>query len=224
MARFRALLLHFGPTIVFNVVLPYLTYAVLVDRGTGVVAALAISAVWPAVEILGSYLIRRRIDDFGVLTLVLIGLGVASSVIFDSERLALVKESAVTGLFGLVLLGSLLMPRPLMFYFGRKFATDGSAERLAWWNGLWRYAGFRRTQRVLTLVWGTTFLVEAIIRIVLSYQLPVGTMVLVSNILPFVVIAALVFWTVGYARRSRARAAAADPAFPVSGGPSAPDP
>lgn len=45
----------------------------------------------------------------------------------------------MTGLFGVVVLGSLLLPRPVMFYFGRKFATDGTAEGLAYWNGLWRY-------------------------------------------------------------------------------------
>lgn len=48
----------------------------------------------------------------------------------SSTRLARV-QSAVTGLFGLVLLISLLLPRPVMFYFGRKFGTDGSREGVA---------------------------------------------------------------------------------------------
>ncbi|MFB9236531.1 VC0807 family protein [Plantactinospora siamensis] len=223
MTRFRTLLLELGPTILFNIVLPYLTYSMLTDRGTGTVAALAISAVWPVVEILGGYLVRRRIDEFGVLTLILIVLGIATSVIFDSPRLALVKESAITGLFGLVLLGSLLAPRPLMFYFGRKFATGGSPERIAWWDGLWQYPGFRHTQRVLTVVWGITFLVESVVRVVLSYQLAIGTMVIVGPVLAYVVVAALVTWTIVYARRSQARAARANPAAAGPDGSATPD-
>ncbi|MBF9133561.1 hypothetical protein I0C86_32180 [Plantactinospora sp. S1510] len=184
----------------------------LTDRGVSSISALAISAIWPAVEVVALFAIRRRIDEFGVLTLILIALGVGSSLALQDARLALVKESAATGLFGLLLLGSLLMPRPLMFYFGRKFATDGSAERVDWWNGLWRYEGFRRTQRVLTVVWGVTFVVEAAGRIELSQLLPVRTMVTVSAVLPYVIIAGLVTWTIFYTKRARARAAQLNPA------------
>src|SRR5262245_31952661 len=56
-AKFQAMALNWGPTIVFNVVLPYVTYSMLTDRGMSVVAALAISGLWPAVELLGIYLI-----------------------------------------------------------------------------------------------------------------------------------------------------------------------
>ncbi|WP_230395140.1 VC0807 family protein [Plantactinospora alkalitolerans] len=212
MRRLRGLLLNWAPTLICNVLLPALTYSMLTDRGVSSISALAISAIWPAVEVVALFAIRRRIDEFGVLTLILIALGVGSSLALQDARLALVKESAATGLFGLLLLGSLLMPRPLMFYFGRKFATDGSAERVDWWNGLWRYEGFRRTQRVLTVVWGVTFVVEAAGRIELSQLLPVRTMVTVSAVLPYVIIAGLVTWTIFYTKRARARAAQLNPA------------
>ncbi|MFD1544601.1 VC0807 family protein [Nonomuraea guangzhouensis] len=195
-----------------NVVLPFLTYTMLTDRGVSTIAALTISGVWPAVEVLGIFLIKRRVDDFGVLALLVVGLGVLSALVFRSEEMVLVKDSAATGLFGLVLLGSLLMPRPLMFYFGRKFGTDGTEEGLAKWNDLWQYAGFRRTQRVLTLVWGVVYLAEAVARVVLSYVLSTSTMVLISTVLPIAVTAALVTWTIMYARRSRAAAERRNPA------------
>lgn len=213
MGRLRAVLLSWGPTILFNAFLPFLTYGILTDRGMSQLSALSISAVWPAIEVAVLFAIRRRIDEIGVLSLLIIALGVISALVLQSERLILIKDSAVTGLFGLVLLGSLLAPRPLMFYFGRKFATDGSAEKLEWWNGLWRYAGFRRTQRILTVVWGVTFVAEAAARIELTELLSVDTMVAVSAVLPYVVTAALITWTILYTRRARARAgqAAATP-------------
>ncbi|WP_238011959.1 VC0807 family protein [Dactylosporangium sp. AC04546] len=209
MGRFGKVLLGWGPTLVANVVLPLLTYSWLTDRGLTEASALALSGVWPAVEVAVMFAVRRRVDEFGVLTLIIIALGVGSSLALRDGRLVLFKESAVTGLFGLLLLASLLARRPLMFYFGRRFATDGSPERVAWWDGLWQYAGFRRTQRILTVVWGVTFLAEAALRIELTEVLSIDTMVVINAVLPYAVTAALVTWTILYSRQARRRAPAA---------------
>ncbi|GAA3083126.1 hypothetical protein GCM10020000_81500 [Streptomyces olivoverticillatus] len=99
-----------------------------------------------------------------------------------------------------------------MFYLGRKFGTDGTPEGLAHWNGLWQYPGFRRMQYLLTSVWGAGFLLEAVVRVVLTYALPTGAMVLVNNVLPLAVVAALVTWTTVMGKRGRARSAAAQAA------------
>jgi hypothetical protein len=204
-----ARILPWVQTILLSVVAPIVIYGMLTDRGFSEVSALIISGVGPVVDLAITMAISRRIDEFSVFVLVFLVIGVVTSLLFDDPRLLLLKESAVTGLFGLVLLGSLLAPRPLMFYFGRRFATGGSAEKIAWWNGLWQYQGFRRTQRVLTLVWGTVLLTEAVLRGVLAFALPVGTMVVVNSVLPPVVFALLIVFTITYAKRSQARAAAA---------------
>jgi hypothetical protein len=195
-------------TILLSVVAPIVIYGMLTDRGFSEVAALIISGIGPVVDLAITILVSRRVDEFSLMVLVFLVIGVITSLLFDDPRLLLLKESAVTGLFGLVLLGSLLAPRPLMFYFGRRFATGGSAEKIEWWNGLWQYAGFRRTQRVLTLVWGVALLGEAVLRGVLAFVLPVGTMVVLNSVLPPVVFALLVVFTITYAKRSQARAAA----------------
>ncbi len=195
-------------TILLSVVAPVVIYGMLTDRGFSEVSALIISGVGPVVDLAITMAISRRVDEFSVMVLVFLVLSVLTSLLFDDPRLILLKESAITGLFGLVLLGSLLAPRPLMFYFGRRFATGGSAERITWWNGLWQYPGFRRTQRVMTLVWGVTLLAEAVVRSVLAFVLPVGTMVVINAVLPPVIIALLVAFTITYAKRSQARAAA----------------
>jgi hypothetical protein len=195
-------------TILLSVVAPIVIYGMLTDRGFSEVAALIISGIGPVVDLAITMLVSRRVDEFSLFVLVFLVIGVVTSLLFDDPRLLLLKESAVTGLFGLVLLGSLLAPKPLMFYFGRRFATGGTPERIAWWNGLWQYPGFRRTQRVMTLVWGVVLLAEAVLRGVLAFVLPVGPMVVVNSVLPPVVIALLVLFTITYAKRSQARAAA----------------
>ncbi|CAM5524097.1 aldo/keto reductase [Streptomyces avidinii] len=110
----------------------------------------------------------------------------------------------VTGLFGLLCLATLFAPRPLMFYFGRKFATDGTPESTAWWNGLWQYEGFRTTMNRMTLVWGLAYVAEALVRVFLAYTLSTGTMVVVSPIMIYGVLGALGVWTAMYGKRSQA--------------------
>jgi intracellular septation protein A len=205
-SRGRIVLANWGPTILFNVVLPLLTYFMLIGQGVPAVPALLASGGWPLIELGLSFVLQRRLDDFAVLTLIFIALGVVAGLGFNSARLVLVKESIVTGLFGVLTLVSLALSRPLMFYFGRKFATDGTPEGIAYWNDLWRYPAFRHTQRVITVVWGVVFVAEALLRIGLTYALSTSAMATVSTVLPFVVTGSLIFWTVSYGRRAKAAA------------------
>ncbi|MBW0105693.1 VC0807 family protein, partial [Pseudonocardia sp. KRD291] len=189
--------------ILLNVVVPIVVYDVLTGRGYGEVTALLLSGVGPLLDMLITIVRSRRVDEFSVVVLAFLAVGVVTSLLFSDPRLFLLKESVATGVFGVIMLGSLVVaPRPLMFYFGRRFATGGVPARIEWWNGLWRFAGFRRTQWVITATWGTALLAEAVIRVVLTYTLPVATMVVVNNVAPLVVIGLLVLWTVTYAKRA----------------------
>lgn len=108
------------------------------------------------------------------------------------------------------------VPRPL-FYFGRRFATSGIPERVDWWNGLWQYQGFRRSQRMLTAVWGIGLAGSAGVCIALTFTLSVGTMVVVMQVVPYVVLAVLVVGTMLYGRRAGRRG----PAMPTPAAPTA---
>jgi hypothetical protein len=190
-------------TIVFNIALPILTYNVLADHGIGQVPALLISGVWPVCELAYKLIRERTVDEFSMIVLVFVAVGVISMLAFNSPRLVLVKESAGLGLFGLVLLGSLFASRPLMFYFGRRFATGGDPVRIVWWNGLWEYPSFRRGQRILTTVWGLALAGTAAVCIALTYALSVSTMVVVTNVAPYVVFGLLIAGTTWYGRRAQ---------------------
>lgn len=197
-----------APSLIVNAVCPYLLFQVLSSHGVPTVPALCWTSVFPLASTLGNWLRTRHADGLGVISLVLIAVGIATSLISGSVRFLLVKESLLTGLFGLVCLGSLLAPRPLMFYFGRSFATGGDPARVAWWNGLWQYAGFRHTQRLITAAWGGAYVVEAVVRVILSFLLPPAAMLTVSPLLALAVTFALISWTMAYSRRAAARGAA----------------
>ncbi|WP_411105412.1 VC0807 family protein [Streptomyces sp. cmx-4-9] len=214
-------------TIGLNVVAPVITYNTLTDgHGWSEFSALLLSSAWPVLDSAIHVAWRRKLDEFALVTLVfLVITAVVSLVGAHSARALLVKDSAVTGLFGLLCLATLLAARPLMFYFGRKFATDGTPESTAWWNGMWQYEGFRTTMRRITLVWGLAYVAESLVRIVLAYSLDTGTMVALSPFMIYGVLAALAVWTARYAKRSQAegeRRAAAAAAGSGSGSGSTP--
>lgn len=201
-------------TIGLDVAAPIITYNQLRDHGWSEFSAMLVSGAWPVLDTAISVAWRRKVDEFAIITLVFVAITATVSLIgAHSARALLIKDSGVTGLFGALCLATLLAPRPLMFYFSRKFATDGTPESTAWWNGLWQYEGFRRTMTVMTTVWGVTYLAEAGLRIALAYALPTDTMVIISPIMIYAVLGMLGAWTAFYGKRSKAegerRAAAA---------------
>lgn len=202
------------PSLFLDVALPLVTYYVLTGQGMGTVLALVLSGLWPLLSIVVTVIRRRRLEAFGLFILVCILIGAATSLLFHDARFVLLKDSAFTGTIGLFFLATMFARRPIMFYFGQKFGTDGSPEALARWDGYWTgNAVFRHGQQTMTVVWGLAFVAEALVRVALAFVVPLSIMVAISNIMPFVVVAALIFWTIGYARRnaaaSRAAAAAA---------------
>ncbi|MDT0542923.1 MULTISPECIES: VC0807 family protein [Streptomyces] len=204
-ARSRgAALVGWVVTIALNVVAPIVTYNALHDHGWSEFSALLVSGAWPVLDSAVHFVWRRHLDEFAVVTLVFLVISAVMSLVgAHSARALLVKDSAVTGLFGLLCLATLLAPRPLMFYFGRKFATDGTEASTVWWNDLWQYEGFRRTMMTMTAVWGVAYLLEAGVRAALAYVLSTDTMVVLSPVLIYGVLGALALWTGWYAKRSQ---------------------
>jgi len=206
----RDMLRGLAPSILVNGVLTLVAYQVLVGRHVLSVRALILTALIPAAWTVGSVARTRRVDALGALSLIFIALGIVASLISGNGRFILIKNSFITGLFGLVFLGSFLLPRPLMFYFGRQFATGGDSHRIARWEGLWQYASFRHGNRVMTAVWGSGFVLEAAARVALVFVLPVAAFLVVSPLMAYAVLCGLIFWTTSYgralARRGRAMA------------------
>ncbi|MFE2141451.1 VC0807 family protein [Streptomyces sp. NPDC059456] len=214
-------------TIALNVVAPILTYNTLVDdHGWSEASALLASGAWPVLDSAVMVAWRRKLDEFAIVTLVfLVITAVVSLVGAQSAQALLVKDSVITGLFGLLCLATLLTPRPLMFYFGRKFGTDGTPAGVAYYNDLWRFEGFRNAQRRMTLVWGVVYLIEAAVRVVLSYVLDTSTMVTLSPFMIYGTLGGLALWTVRFVKRTKAegerRAAEAAAAAAQTGGSTA---
>src|SRR6185437_11374827 len=82
----------------------------------------------------------------------------------------------ITGLWGLWFLASTGARRPAAFVFARPLMGRMRMYTARDWDALWEAEPtFRRIWRISTLMWGTGLLVDAVIRVVMSYTLPVTT-------------------------------------------------
>ncbi len=192
-----------GPSFLFNIVLPFVGFQVLRHEHVSTVTALIMVAIFPLAATLYGFIRTRSGDIFSIMALVFIVAGITSSVIIGNARFILIKESFFTGLFGLVFLGSLLRDRPLGFYFGRRFASQGERARMEYWDSLWQYPQFRHSQRVITAVWGVGLIADAAIRVLLVFVLSVTAFMIASQILFFGIFIALFMWMMAYARRRK---------------------
>ncbi len=204
----RGLLRSLAPNLLINGVLPIVLYQVLTARGVATVPALVAGAVFPVAYTVVDWTRARRLDLIAGISLCFILVSAAASLISGSARFTLIKESFFTGLFGLVFLGSLLAPRPLMFHMAQKFATGGDPERVRLWGERWQYPGFRHAMRVMTAIWGVMFVTEALIRVGLVFLLSTSVFLVASQVLFYSMFALTLFVTVAYGRRSRRRAMA----------------
>ena len=103
---------------------------------------------------------------------------------------------------------SFLLPRPLMFYFGRHFEAGDDPARRAQFDASWQRPGVRAVHRRITGVWGVAFVGEFAIRVALIYTLsPAWVLVLSPLILGAITIGTLT-WTFAYVRLVRRRAEA----------------
>jgi hypothetical protein len=213
---------------VFDIVGPLVAYNVLRSAGFSSVTALILSGVFPAAGVTIGIIQHRRVDALGVLVLAGIAVGAVLGLVSHNARLVLDEGSVVTAVFGLICLGSLATPKPLMYRLAVEFMGPDTAKGQEF-TGLWQYAGFRHAFRVVTAVWGIGYLAEAVARVVIVQNTSTGTALASSKVLPFAVAGVLSAWTVGYGRYQKrkgeqlaAAAAAAADADVVGGVPRKP--
>lgn len=210
-AMFTGLLL----TAVFDIGVALVAFTVAKRLGADNRIAYLISGIGPLTMMVITWIRARTLSGVSAIILSFQVLSSVATMVGGTDpRLLIAKDSVVTGGFGALCLLSLLLPRPLMFYFGAKFATDGTRAGLEYWSGLWRYPDFRRSQYRITTAWGIGFLLEGALRILVAYTVKdFQTANSVATLLPFVFLAALITYTVRTGMRARAaglaRAAAA---------------
>jgi hypothetical protein len=188
--------------VVFDIAGPLALYSLLRSQGWSTVTSLVVSGILPAVGVFLGIVRKHRIDVVGVVVLLGIAVGTTVGLISGSARLLLLEGSIPTAIFGLVCLGSLWTSRPLMYRFAVEFLGEDTARGKDFAD-LWRYPGFRHAFKVVTIVWGVAYLLEAAARVVIVENTSIGTAFGISKVMPFAVAGVVAAWNVAYGRRAR---------------------
>lgn len=154
-----------------DIVAPLAVYYGLRAFGVSAWQALLLGALVPAGRAVVSLVRHRRVEWLAVLVLVLIAASSATALLTGSPRFLLAKDGAITAALGLAVLASTAAARPAMFALGRVMVSEKDA---AAWDERWaRIPRFRRVWRVVTVLWGLGLLLDAALRVVFAYTLPV---------------------------------------------------
>jgi intracellular septation protein A len=195
----RTGLRRFVMMVALDLVLPLALFYGLRMAGVNQWLALVLAAIAPLLRLTVSVASARRLERAALFTLTMLAIGTAVGVATDDARLLLARESYVTGLVGLWILGSLLASRPLLFEATLQFMP---AKAVTVWQLNWsENRRFRRTWQVMTAAWGIAFLLDAAVRVVMAYTLPVDLVPVLSTALLLLMLVTIVQATKAYGRK-----------------------
>jgi hypothetical protein len=167
-------------TLLLDLAAPIALYYGLRSAGASVYVALLAGAAPPALNAAISVTRQRRVDRLGAVVLIMLAVSTGISAIGGSPRFLLAKDGLITAAWGAWMLASLLAARPLTFLFSRPLLEGRNPHRRGAtptgpsWDVLFEQrSAFRRVWRVTTVIWGAAMLIDAAVRIIMSYTLPV---------------------------------------------------
>jgi hypothetical protein len=161
--------------LVLDVGAPIGLYYGLRAAGLSNLVALGAGAIVPAVGVVIQLLTRRRLDGMGGVVVLSVLATIAGSLITDSPRFLLARDGFITALWGLWFLATLRARRPAAFALARPLMEGRRPFGTASLDDVWaREPAFQKIWRVSTVIWGAGLLIDAVLRVLMPYTLPVG--------------------------------------------------
>lgn len=191
-------------TILLNGLLPVVLYNLLLGHFTSFVSLL-IATLVPLLDNLYYVIKHRKADAFGLFMLTGFILSLFAFILGGNEKLILMRESLVTGILGLIFIGSLFFSKPLIYHFALRFSAKNQTEQKVKFEKNWKFSYFRFVIRLMTAVWGIALLTEAIIKIIFVYKLSVTTLLAISQVTLYGILGVTIVWTVIYRKYANTR-------------------
>jgi hypothetical protein len=191
-------------TIVINGAIPLIVYNLLLGHFSSF-KSLLLATLIPVADNLYHVVKYRKADAFGLFMLTNFVLSLLAFVLSGNEKLILMRESMITGLLGLIFIGSLFFSKPLMFHFAIRFSSGDEAELKERFAKNWGIAYFRFVLRFLTGIWGVALLGEAILKIILVNELSISAFLAISQVILYSVMGGAILITVVYRRYAKNR-------------------
>ncbi len=205
------------PSFLINIVCMLIIYSLLAPHfSSSSIIPLLAASIFPILGNFISFLRYRRLDIIGITILFGLLVSIIAIMLGGGPQLLLIRESFTTGAIGLLLLGSLIFPKPLGYYFARHFLSGGKLAEMTNFSELWQISFFRNSLRGGTVFWGILLVGEFILRILIVFTLPTVFVLAFSPILfnGFIIIGIMVsaIWAKSMYSRLR-KMGQAQPAF-----------
>ncbi len=186
----------------FNIALPVLIY-VSTKAQLGDVRALMLASAPPILWSLATFIRERKLDAISLLVLTGIALSLVGFVGGGGVKFLQLRENLVTGLVGLIFLGSAIINRPLIFQLARAGARRISPAAAKGFDALRQDAHFRRAMMLETLAWAFGLLAACAVNCTLVFILPIATFLLVSGPISYAMIGLLTIFTSWHVPRTK---------------------
>jgi hypothetical protein len=169
--------------VLIDLVVPLLIFYGLRQAGVGVVGATLAGSVIPVVRTAYSLIKGAKVDWLAIFMISALAVGTVASLAMDSPRMLLAKDGVITALCGFWMLATLVAGKPLLLSMGRGIAEakrgKGGGEI---WARRWdSEPRFRQGIRLITAVWGVGLVVDAVVRVVIAYTLPLDAVPAVTT-------------------------------------------
>jgi hypothetical protein len=202
-AFIRANAVRTGLEAAVNIALPFAIYTL--TRGSlgdvrALIAASAPPLLWSVVE----FIRLRKVDAIAIVVLTGIALSLLAFAGGGGVKFLQLRENLVTGLVGLIFLGSVLIGRPLIHYLAGAGLRRLAPQKAAAFEALRNDPAIRRVMTVATLAWAAGLLAASAVNSALVFQLSIRQFLLVSGPISYATIGLLTVWTSVYLRRIRA--------------------
>ena len=204
--------LKVGSEILINFALPYLIYD-LSEPHIGEVHALMASSGPPIVWSIIEFARNRRVDVVSVLALLGIGLSLLAFLGTGSAKALQLREKLVTVVIGAIFLVSAAIRRPLIYELAKaSLKRRNDHEEVARLEELRDDAHFRASMMIMTVVWGTSLIVDAAVSAALVFVVSVKTYLIINPVLGYGTMGLLTLWTFWFVRKRRREGEARDAA------------
>src|SRR5579872_2646164 len=194
----HTILVRLLPTLIYAALVPYLIYRVGNEHyHLSAVNVLLLAAISPALGSLIEFVRKRQLSVLGLFALVGIAAKVVSALLFHDARLVLISDSLLSGVYGLLLLGSVLIGKPVVGVLATSMYAKSPEQRAQMKQRL-QASGVQHHLLVLTTIWGVGLLLMLAVSVLLTYTLPIATVVLIRPVIDYGIIAALIAGTIAY--------------------------
>ena len=187
----RNILLDLAPSLI--------TYYGLRALGASEYVALLSATVIAGVKVGYDAIRARRLDPFAGFMMLNFGLSLAVGLATSDARTLLAGNTLVSGIGGLIFLGSCAVERPLTQVVAARFAREDAAPQPG------ERAYRRRTHVLLSAMWGVGLLVGTGLHLLVIFTTPVDVANAVTTVLSIVTTTVLFLATFAIGKRARDR-------------------